>query len=223
MDIKGGVTPLKLKASKAKSRRGGKAARSATTTAKQRGGFKRASGKQGVGINRGGYNVQTRWVPREDPYKGGKSSSPTVPGPTKPYSIDDKGDIDINIENIIGGTEPSKSESKSESTSTIDLPGWEWVPGTEDRTETETWKSGGSNVESYKQVWSRKGKKYKTSGQSSRMSDDYYDKIKDKLTKGSVQKGGYTIHPSIEAYAAAVVQVTLIFSPAPLGLGNCKV
>jgi len=84
MDIIGGVSPLKARQPK----RGGKKARKATKTAKQRGGFAKAKGKRGGGgRNVGGYNVRTKFTPEADwtpPASGGTAYSPTAGAPYNP-------------------------------------------------------------------------------------------------------------------------------------------
>ena len=121
MSIKGGASPTKLRASKGKSRRGG--AEAGKATAKKgnylggRGGYKKSSGKQGTGVNRGGYNVHTRFKPRAVPAgpKGGGSGT-TEPKTNKPYSFDENGDIVINNNNYINTNGGTKNENTNTNT-----------------------------------------------------------------------------------------------------------
>ena len=69
MDIIGGVSPLKARQPK----RGGKKARKATKTAKQRGGFAKAKGKRG-----GGVSQHDKWARQAGPYK--KQGDVRLPG-----------------------------------------------------------------------------------------------------------------------------------------------
>ena len=126
MSIKGGASPTKLRASKGKSRRGGAEAGKATakTTSSGmvrkkylggRGGYKKSSGKQGTGVNRGGYNVHTRFKPRAVPAgpKGGGSGT-TEPKTNKPYSFDENGDIVINNNNYINTNGGTQSQTQTQ-------------------------------------------------------------------------------------------------------------
>ena len=121
--IAGGVTPLKLRAGNAKSRRGGKQAGKATAKKGNylggRGGYDKASGKQGTGTNRGGYNIHTRFKPRAVPGgpKGGGGGSTKEPTDNKPYSFDKNGNIVIHNNNYIdtkGGTQTLTNNVKTE-------------------------------------------------------------------------------------------------------------
>ena len=102
-DIIGGVSPIKLRAGRAKSRRGGVEAGKATAKKGNwlggRGGFKKSSGKQGVGVNRPGYNVHTRFKPRKERGKpGGGGTDDGTTTPNKPYKFDpETGDIIVTV------------------------------------------------------------------------------------------------------------------------------
>mgnify|MGYP005825183057 CR=1 FL=1 len=127
MNTKGGTSPIKLRAGSAKSRRGGKEAGTATAKGHGkmgqkwlggRGGYKKSSGAQGTGVNRGGYNVHTRFKPRAIPGapKGGVEYNPRK----KPYSFDKDGEIVLDIgydykqdPNTTTTTEKTLKESKS--------------------------------------------------------------------------------------------------------------
>jgi hypothetical protein len=145
MDSKGGVSPLKLRASKAKSRRGGEEAGAATAKKggylKGRGGYKKSSGTEGTGVNRGGYNIHTRFKPRAKPEgpKGGVEPTPRK----KPYSFDKDGEIVINT-------------------------GYEYK---QDPSTTKTTTTGEDRV-SYEKAWEESKDKYTTKGQQSRMGTD---------------------------------------------------
>ena len=112
--IEGGVSPLKAKR---QASRGGKEAGRATAKKggylKGRGGYKKSSGTQGTGVNRGGYNVHTRFKPRAKPEgpKGGGGGT-TKDAPQKPYSFDKDGDIVIN--NYIDGKGGTQSQSQTQ-------------------------------------------------------------------------------------------------------------
>ena len=129
-EIAGGVTPLKLRAGKAKSRRGGKQAGKATAKKGNwlggRGGYDKSSGKQGTGTNRGGQNIHTRFKPRaKDGPKGGGSGDTKPPTDNKPYSFDKDGKIVINNNNnnyinTPGGTQKQKQSQIQTSTNNIE-------------------------------------------------------------------------------------------------------
>ena len=188
MSIKGGASPTKLRASKGKSRRGGAEAGKATakTTSSGmvrkkylggRGGYKKSSGKQGTGVNRGGYNVHTRFKPRAVPAgpKGGGDGT-TEPKTNKPYSFDENGDIVINNNNYIntnGGTQNQTQSQTQTQTSNVKKEndkikenndklksGVEYRGGE----ETNTRKSGGKftkvweeNKDNFQDKWADKG------------------------------------------------------------------
>jgi hypothetical protein len=161
MNTKGGTSPIKLRAGKAKSRRGG--AEAGKATAKKgnylggRGGYKKSSGAQGTGVNRGGYNVHTRFKPRAKPEapKGGGSGT-TDNTPSKPYSFDKDGNIVINnynVQNNKGGTGTNTGTSNE---------GWEYKQDPNETTSER--KSKGS----FKDVWDKNENnfqdKWKTQG-----------------------------------------------------------
>jgi len=95
MENKENTSPLKQR----QSSRGGKSAGRATATSGRRGGFAKSSGKRGAGgRNVGGYNVNTRFSLSEwkKPPSGGRIGTVGSPKPTKPYKIDDKGQVIMN-------------------------------------------------------------------------------------------------------------------------------
>ena len=89
-DVIGGVSPLKQK----RGKRGGKAARIATSTKGRRGGFAKTTKGSGS-KNLGGYNKNTRFKARE-PWKKPASSGPSSSKTAPPFS---NGLPDINIVN----------------------------------------------------------------------------------------------------------------------------
>ena len=97
-EIIGGVSPLKQR----QKSRGGQNAKTATsksrgqTSAQNRGGFAKSKGvRGGGGRNVGGYNAQTRF--KVEPWRKPTSGGTTViPAPTKPYSYDPDGNMQIN-------------------------------------------------------------------------------------------------------------------------------
>ena len=125
-EIDGGVSPLKAR----QKSRGGKRAKKATRTSKQRGGFAKSKGKRGAGgRNVGGYNVQTRFSPRAaQPIRGGVTS--------QPYSYSPSGDIVVNS--------PGASADAT-ATATATAGGQEWVPA--------EWGTRTKNLPTYRQAW----------------------------------------------------------------------
>lgn len=97
-EIIGGVSPLKAR----QSSRGGKNAARATSTGKRRGGFAKSKGKRGGGgRNVGGYNVQTRFTPPAGFAPRGSGGTTIVP--TKPYSFDPEGKMQVEPPADVGG------------------------------------------------------------------------------------------------------------------------
>ena len=66
---------------------------------KQKGGFAKSSGSRGKGgRNVGGYNVNTSFAVKpawKKPRSGGFIGAVASPKPTKPYTIDDKGKVEV--------------------------------------------------------------------------------------------------------------------------------
>ena len=108
-NITGGVSPLKARQGK----RGGKHAGAATRTGKQRGGFARSTGKRGAGgRNVGGYSVNTSFIPKEKwtpPASGG-----TTVIPSKPYSYDADGNMQVDPMATKKWTDPTKGSTSTE-------------------------------------------------------------------------------------------------------------
>ena len=226
-EIIGGVSPLKRKAGRAKSRRGG--AEAGKATAKKgnwlggRGGYKKASGKQGTGVNRGGYNVHTRFKPREKPDapKGGGTGGGD-PTSNKPYSYDKDGNIVIHNNNYIntaGGTNTNTNINtntnnvKNENDQINDEFGYRFE--TEDGETTESMEE--TNDTSYRSVWegyserggklTQRSKRYQTSGQGLRFDKDdpkameFFKDHTDRI------KGNHIIHNNFEEYKSFMLKL----------------
>mgnify|MGYP003134033546 CR=1 FL=1 len=187
MNTKGGTSPIKLRAGKAKSRRGG--AEAGKATAKKgnylggRGGYKKSSGAQGTGVNRGGYNVHTRFKPRakpEAPKGGGGTTKETTP--QKPYSFDKDGDIVIN--NYIDGKGGTQTQSQTQGTEGY----WTYKDLV---TEHEY-----DNLESYQKVWDRNDKgvqdTYDNIDDFIKAAKEWWDSDEGKEEKKKREKGTYT-------------------------------
>jgi len=142
-DIIGGVSPLKKVV---KAKRSGKYGKEATSTEKRRGGFSEVTGS----TNRGGYNVQTRFKvdPWVKPASGGDRT------PTKPYSYDPDGKMQVNT-----NTDANASASASATAGTA---------------AEGKWVQDGKNLPSYRKAWDGNldnvQKSYKT-------FEDYVDDI----------------------------------------------
>ena len=101
-EIIGGVSPLKQR----QKSRGGQDAKTATsksigqTSAQNRGGFAKSKGvRGGGGRNVGGYNAQTRF--KVEPWRKPPSGGTTVI-PTKPYSYDADGNMQVDPSSLSG-------------------------------------------------------------------------------------------------------------------------
>jgi len=129
-EILGGVSPLKAR----QSSRGGSNAKKATSTAKRAGGFAASKGKRGGGgRNVGGYNAQTRfkadkWV---KPPSGGTT---VIPAPTKPYSYDPDGNMQVNPVD-------TTADATANATATAGNPAEGY------------WKQDASELPSYRKAW----------------------------------------------------------------------
>jgi hypothetical protein len=111
-NVEGGVSPLKAKR---QSSRGGKHAGKATAKKGNylggRGGYAKSRGVRGAGgRNVGGYNIHTRFQPRKTPTAPSGSGKAKTES-QKPYSYDEDGNIEINIKNVLGGTDGVKNEN----------------------------------------------------------------------------------------------------------------
>ena len=138
-EILGGVSPLKKRrGGRRQSSRGGQYAGKATSTASRRGGFAKSTGKRGAGgRNVGGYNVQTRFQADKwkKPASGGylPSKSSTTPSPSKPYTMDDKGNIVINnniYNNAVANASVTTGGKSKKVTTTPDIYGTRTIPAT---------------------------------------------------------------------------------------------
>ena len=173
-DIIGGVSPLKQVV---KAKRGGKAAKAATKTAKQRGGY----GKVTPTTNRGGYNVNTRFKAREAwkaPGSGGSTTKSGTPSaePSKPYSYMPGGGITINNNPTNINTNTVDKGSGEQTQTQSQSLNQEWVPGTK---EEGYWKETDSgSLESYKSVWNRNKdgiqQKYKTLEDFTKAAEEWW-------------------------------------------------
>ena len=170
-EIIGGVSPLKRKAGRAKTRRGG--AEAGKATAKKgnwlggRGGYKKASGKQGTGVNRGGYNVHTRFKVREKPDapKGGVTGGGD-PTSNKPYSYDKDGNIVIHNNNIIntaGGTNTNINKNINTNTNNVKNENDKIKEKDKERSGTETRRKKES-LPTYREAWDMDNDGVRTSG-----------------------------------------------------------
>ena len=218
MSVKGGVSPIKLRASKGKSRRGG--AEAGKATAKKgnylggRGGFKKSSGKQGTGVNRAGYNVHTRLKPRKTPAAPGGGGTTKDNTPNKPYSFDENGDIVINNNNYIntaGGT--NKNENINTNINNVDKENekikdkqefyykYRQDPNTttkEEETSTSYSSIWNSDTKKSKYKGMTEGERYMKHGHSQRITDDQLNNANFK--HGSYHKNGKAFHTSFEGY-----------------------
>ena len=165
-DMIGGVSPLK-----ARGKRGGKAARANTRTAKSRGGFAKTTKSSGSS-NKGGYGALTRFKARE-PWKKPASSGPASTSVKAPM---DNGLPDININNINTNTNypntdtPSGKMEQEQNLETNTENLGEWVPPVYG---TRTTKGGGlpTYVEAWDQNFTKKdGKRIDKHGKE--YSDD---------------------------------------------------
>jgi len=142
-DIIGGVSPLKV----VKAKRSGKAAKAATKTGKQRGGYAKVSKTS----NRAGYNVNTRFKSRAAWNKTGSggTTSPksTSPEPQKPYSYGPGGGIIINNNptnineniNTLGGVGSTPAPDPSQTTKSEEITNQDmrWIDGSDAEYETQ--------------------------------------------------------------------------------------
>lgn len=171
MNTKGGTSPIKLRAGRSKSRRGG--AEAGKATAKKgnwlggRGGYKKSSGKQGTGVNRGGYNVHTRFKPRAKPEgpKGGGSGT-TDNTPNKPYSFDKDGNLVINNYNIQetkGGTNKNENININTNTNNVKKENDKIEQNDKTRSGTQTRRRKGK-LPTYRESWDMDNDGVRTSG-----------------------------------------------------------
>ena len=186
-ESKGGVSPIKLRAGKAKSRRGGAEAGKATAKKggylKGRGGYKKSSGTQGTGVNRGGYNVHTRFKPRAKPTAPGGGGT-SKDAPQKPYSFDKDGDIVIN--NYIDGKGGTAKASADASAGTEGY--WTY--------KDLVTESKYDDLESYKTTWDRNDKgvqdNYDNIDDYIKAAKEWWDSDEGKKEKEKRKKGTRT-------------------------------
>lgn len=163
-EIIGGVSPLK--------KRGGKAARKVTAKKtgkgvvsgyKGRGGYKKSGGRK----NPGGYNVHTRFKPREKPDapKGGGTGGGDTTS-NKPYSYDKDGNIVIHNNNYIstaGGTNTNINKNINTNTNNVKNENDKIKENDKERSGTET-RRNKESLPTYRESWDMDNDGVRTSG-----------------------------------------------------------